>query len=67
MFQDRKVRRMNTGLEHPNHWSILSLVLGYVLVAYSVWPQVALSGDQSTIVLATTTASLALWTNSSNP
>lgn len=45
---------MKSCFEHLDHWSVLNLILGSVLVVFSVWPQVALTGDQTTIVLATT-------------
>jgi len=53
MHRDRKLRRAKSYSEHPDHWSVLSLILGGVLVAWSVWPQVALTGDKTTLVLAT--------------
>jgi polar amino acid transport system substrate-binding protein len=53
MFQNRKLRRATSCSEHSDHWSGLRLILGGVLVAISVWPQVALAADQTTIVLAT--------------
>ena len=45
MFQDRKVRRVDTGLEHPYHWSVLSFVLGYALgrIGGALGPHVAIS------------------------
>jgi polar amino acid transport system substrate-binding protein len=54
MFQDRKAWRVKSCFEHPDRWRVLSLILGGVLAAYSVWPQIALSGDKTTMVLATT-------------
>ena len=57
MFQDRRAWRLKSRFEHPDHWRVVSLVLGGVLVACSLWPQVALTADQTTMVFATTGSS----------
>ncbi len=57
MSQVRKASRAKPCFETPECRSLSSLIVGAVLVAYSLWPQSALSGDQITMVLATTNSS----------
>ncbi len=57
MFQDREARRARSCFETPECRSALSVIVGAVLIAGCLWPQLALSGDQITMVLATTSSS----------
>ena len=57
MVQGLKLRCQKPCFDSRHHRSVLSLVLGAVLVACSVLPQVASADDQTTLVLATTASS----------
>ena len=57
MFQDRQTWRVKSRCKHPNNWRLLGPVLGSGLFAFGIWPQVAFSGDQASMVFATTNSS----------
>jgi len=57
MFQHHEVRCLEKCSALADHRRVLGLIMGGALVACSVYPQVALAGDKTTMVLATTAGS----------
>lgn len=56
MFQDRKAWRVCSSFEIPDRSSVFVHIVGVLLIAYALWPQIAVSGDPITMVFVSTSS-----------